>query len=156
MVVPEKLKNKKLLFVIAALFGASLLGAGVFASSAITLNSGNAVSLGAGAATVNVCGSNATISTQQYFNSGTGSYYTGTISITGVDYTNCLNKTLSAAFTRGGTVYSTTWSVSNNMTNFIWGYAGGSSSAPNEYSSSNLTAFDTAASNLSTIAIAVQ
>ena len=63
-----KLKKRWLLLA-AAIFGVALLGSGVFASSQITLNSGNAVSLGAGAAAVNVCGSNATISTQQYYDS---------------------------------------------------------------------------------------
>jgi hypothetical protein len=155
MKFPSKIKKRWLLLV-AAIFGVALLGSGVFAASQITLNSGNAVSLGAGAAAVNVCGSNATVSTQQYYDSTAQAYYTGTISITGIDYNNCLGKTLSAAYKIGTTVYSTTWSVAASQTNFIWGYGGGTSSGANNYSASNLTAFNTASSNLATIAIAVQ
>jgi hypothetical protein len=155
MKFPSKIKKRWLLLV-AAIFGVALLGSGVFAASQITLNSGNAVSLGAGAAAVNVCGSNATVSTQQYYNSNIQAYYTGTISVTGINASNCLGKTLSAAYMDGTTVRSTTWSVAAGQSNFIWGYAGGTSSGTDNYSASNLVAFNTASSNLATIAIAVQ
>jgi hypothetical protein len=148
--------KKRWLLLAAAIFGVALLGSGVFASSQITLNSGNAVSLGAGAAAVNVCDNSATISTQQYFNSSQQAYYTGTISIDNVDPTACVGRTLSAAFVRGGTVYTATWPITASYTSYVWGSSTVSDSAPNKYSASLLTSFDTAQSALATIAVAVQ
>jgi len=158
MAVPEKLKNKKLWVVIAALFGASLLGAGVFASSAITINSGNAVSLGAGSAQVSTPCGIATISTGQYLNAASGTYYTGTFSVDlGTVSSTCATKTLSLAYATGSVSGSATWAIgaANSTGLYTYGYAANSGQGAS-HSSGLLSAFDTAATNLSTIAIAVQ
>ena len=79
-------KNKWVIAVLA-LFGVSLISAGVFASASITLNSGNAVNLGAGAASVTACDSAATISTQQTYDSGQQRYELTTLTLSGVNVT---------------------------------------------------------------------
>ena len=148
--------NKKWLIPIALLLGVSLVGSGVFASSQITLNSGSAVSLGTGAAAVNVCGSQATISAQQYFNTNTQTYYTGTISLANLDTTACNGKTLSMAYKnpQNSTVYSATWPISSSNSTYYWAYSA-TSSTGSQYSNSALSAFDTALTALTTIAVSV-
>jgi hypothetical protein len=154
----KRFATRNYLILAIALIGVSLVGVGVFASTSITLNSSQAVSLGAGAAAVNVCGSTATISTQQYFDSTHQAFYTGTISVSNINATDqCVGKTLSLAFKEGSNVISATWPIQTGYTNYYFGQLSSSSnSTPNAYSATTLTGFDTAASALSTIALAVQ
>ena len=155
MAVPEKLKNKKVLILVATLLGASLLGAGVFASSAITINSGSVVSLGAGAATVQTPCGLATIAAQQYLDSNAGVYKTGTFSIDlGTVASPCTGKTLSFAYATGSVSGSATWAISSGSGKYYYGIGGTSGGSAS--SSGTMTGFDTAETNLSTVAIAVQ
>jgi hypothetical protein len=137
-----------------ALFGISLISAGVFASASITLNSGNAVNLGAGAASVNACDDYATVSTQQTYNASNQRYELTTITLSNVNATNCSGKTLSMAFkTSAGTTYSTTWGVTGTgEQTLIWGGTAGTGNT----SYSALTPLDTAGSGITTIAISAQ
>jgi hypothetical protein len=147
-------KNKWVLAVLA-LFGVSLISAGVFASATITLNSGNAVNLGAGSATVNACDSYATVSTQQSYNATAQRYDLTTITLANVDTTACTGKTLSMAFkTAAGTTYSTTWGISglSGEQTLTWGGTAGTGLT----SYSALTPIDTAGSGITTIAISAQ
>jgi hypothetical protein len=152
---PTKLKKRWLLLV-AAIIGVATLGSGVFAASQITLNSGNAVSLGAGAAAVNVCGNSATISTQQYFNTAQQAYYTGTISVDvpSAAATACNGKVLTLAYDNGTISGSATWAVVTGTTSYVYGYGGNSGGSSR--SATSLTAFNTATGNLATIAVAIQ
>lgn len=138
-----------------ALFGVSLISAGVFASASITLNSGNVVNLGAGSAAVNACDSFATVSTQQTYNATAQRYELTTITLSNVDTTACTGKTLSMAFkTSGGQTYSTTWGISglSGEQTLTWGGTAGTGLT----SYSALTPIDTAGSGISTIAISAQ
>jgi hypothetical protein len=146
-------KNKWVVAVLA-LFGVSLISAGVFASASITLNSGNPVNLGAGAAAVNACDSYATVSTQQTYNSTAQRYELTTISLQNVDTTACAGKTLAMAFKAGGNTYSTTWGISglSGEQTLVWGGTAGTGLT----SYSALTPIDTAGSGISTIAISAQ
>ena len=140
---------------ILALFGVSLISAGVFASASITLNSGNAVNLGAGSAAVAACDSYATVSTQQTYNASQQRYELTTITLSNVDTTNCNGKTLSMAFKLSdGTTKSTTWGISGltGEQTLTWGGAAGTGST----SYSALTPIDTANSGITTIAISAQ
>ena len=150
-----KLKKRWLLLA-AAIFGVALLGSGVFASSQITLNSGNTVSLGAGAAAVNTPCGTATISTQQYFNAAQQAYYTGTIALDiPASHSTCTGKTLSLAYDNGaGTSGSATWAVDDADNTYTYGYSANSGGTTR--SSGLLATFNTASSNLATIAVAVQ
>jgi hypothetical protein len=143
-------------WVVAALglFGISLISAGVFASASITLNSGNAVNLGAGAAAVSACDSFATVSTQQTYDATAQAYKLTTITLQNVDTTACNGKTLSMAFKSGSTTYSTTWGISglSGEQTLIWGGTAGTGAT----SYSALTPLDTAGSGISTIAISAQ
>ena len=155
MSVPEKFKNKKVLFLLATLLGASLLGAGVFASSAITINSGSVVSLGAGAATVQTPCGIATISAQQFLDSNSGTYKTGTFSVDlGTVASPCTGKTLSLAYATGSVSGNATFAIQSGAGSYVYGYA--ANTGGTSRSSGLLSSFDTAATNLSTIAIAVQ
>jgi hypothetical protein len=149
------LRNK---WVVAGLglFGISLISAGVFASASITLNSGGVVNLGAGAAAVNACDSYATVSTQQTYSAANQRYELTTISLSNVNFDSCAGKTLSMAFVAGGTTYSTTWGISGltGEQTLIWGGTAASSNGVTSYSA--LPVINTAASNISTIAISAQ
>ena len=160
----QKKSNRKWLLVAAGVFGASLITAGVFASTQISINSGtNQVSLGAGSATFTLCNSTATISAIQTFDSTAQVFKTTTVSITGLG-TGCANKTLSLAFktnSPSSVLNSATWSVPSGVTNstvFQYGYgSNGTNDGTNYQAQSPLTQFDTAAqTQLSTVAIAVQ
>jgi len=143
-------KNKWVIAVLA-LFGVSLISAGVFASASITLNSGNAVNLGAGAAPVTACDSQATISTQQTYNATNERYELTTITLAGVDTDACNGKTLSMAFKANSQTYSTTWGITGltGVQTFTWGGTSGTGLT----SSTPLTAINTAASGITTIAV---
>jgi hypothetical protein len=151
--------NKKWLVVIGAVFGASLIASGVFASATITLNSGRAVNLGAGAVRVDACGTQATVSALQSFDSSSQSYKTTTISISGIPEdaapTGCGGKILSLAFLANSQTYNATWSVptaSSVLGTFYYGGVTG----PATMAQTALTPFDTAGANLNTIAVALQ
>jgi homoaconitase/3-isopropylmalate dehydratase large subunit len=159
----QKTTNRKWLIVAAGVFGVSLITAGVFASTQITINgSSHTVNLGAGSATVQVCGSTATISALQTYNSASQSFHTTTFSVTGIG-SGCAGKVLSLAFSpTTGSVNTATWTVptgENGSTTFQYGYGsnGGScTSGSTCQAQSSFTDFDTYLSNLSTVAIAVQ
>lgn len=145
----SKKGSKKWVAILLGIFGVSLLSAGVFAATTITLNSGNAVNLGAGATAVSVCDSSATISTQQTYNTSAQRYELTTISLANVDYSACAGKTLSMAFVSNGSTYSTTWAVTNLVTTYNWGGSAGTGAT----SYSALTAIDTANSTIATFAV---
>jgi hypothetical protein len=136
---------------IFAIFGVSLISGGVFAAATITLNSGNAVNLGAGAAAVTACDNSATISTIQSYNATDQRYELTTITLSGVN--GCQGKTLSMAFKAGSTTYQTTWGVTAGSDKTLtWGGAAGSG----DTSYSALPAINIAANDISTIAISAQ
>lgn len=146
-------QRKKAVAVVLSVMGLALLSTGVFAASRITLNSGNAVNLGAGAASVSACQTNATVNTQQTFDNSSQAFKTTTISLS-LDVTQCTGKTLSMAFKDGSTTQSTTWGIGNltGSQTFVWG--GSAGTGLNSYSA--LNSFDTANSQIQTIAISAQ
>ena len=140
-----------------ALLGASLVGVGVFAATAITVNSGSAISLGAGSAQVSTPCGVATISTGQYLATGSV-FYTGTIAVDlGTVSSTCASKTLSLAYATGSITGSATWAIGAASSTGLYTYSYTTISGQGASASKTLlTPFDTAATNLSTIAIAVQ
>jgi len=148
--------KKSWVIAIAALFGASLIGVGVFAATAITINGGTAVSLGAGSAQVSTPCGVATISTGQYLNATSGTFYTGTFTIDlGNTTGTCGGKTLSLAYATGSVVGNATFTIASQSSGtYVYGYA--ANTGGSNRSSGLLSPFDTAGTNLSTIAIAVQ
>ena len=156
----SKKRNRKPLLIVAAVFGFSLIAAGVYAGTQITINGNAGVNLGAGTATFTLCSSNATISATQTYDSNTAVFQTTTFSITGLG-SGCSNKVLSLAFKTNSGINQATWSIpgSNATSNtFQYGYgSNGSNNGSTYQAQSAMSAFDTAAqTNLSTVAIAVQ
>ena len=131
--------QKRWVFALLAVFGISLISSGVFAASRITLNSGNAVNLGAGTASVTACQTQATISAQQTL---IDSVFKLTTINLDLNTDNCKGKTLGLAFVAGTTPYSTTWAVNNSGGNQTFSYG-------------NLN-IDTANDSISTIAVSAQ
>jgi len=158
-----KKSNRKWFIVAAGVFGVSLLTAGVFASTQITVNNTHYVNLGAGTASVNVCGTQATIAATQTYLTSTNTYNTTTFSITGLGNGNCGGKILSLAFApSSGTVNTATWTIPSSpdgTEKYVYGYGsnGGSCATGGTcQAQAPFTAFDTYDATLSTIAIAVQ
>ncbi len=156
----KKKRNPKILLAVAAVFGFSLITAGVYAGTQITINGNAGVNLGAGSAQFTLCSSNATISAVQTFDQTAQVFKTTTFSITGLG-SGCSNKVLSLAFQTNSGINQATWSLpSSNLTSntFQFGYgSNGTNSGGTYQAQSALNAFDTAAqTNLATVAIAVQ
>ena len=153
--------KKSWIFAGVAVVAISLISAGVFAATQITINGNNVVRLGAGSASVSACGSTATVAFSQIYDSTAQAYKTSTVSVTGLP-SACGGKTLQLAFKQNSTTYSATWSVPVAVTSadtFAYGYGGSGGSynaGGTTLAQSTFSAFDTAGSDLSTVAISVQ
>ena len=153
-------KRKKRAIIIAALIAIpGLLIAGVFASNtAITLNGGSPVSLGAGYTTATSCDSAVDVAaTQNYYSTGSA-FKVEEIRISNINEASggCNLKTLTAVLVKAdGSVSTATWSLASTAatTNVYKFGLTSTSSGSNIYASSTLTAF--ALDQLSTIAIGI-
>lgn len=152
--------RKKRAIIIAALIAIpSLLIAGVFASNtAISINSGAAVSLGAGYTTATSCDNAVDVAaTQNYYSTGSA-FKVEEIRISNINETSngCANKTLTAVIVKAdGTTSTATWAIASTSANtntYKFGLSS-SSSGTNIYASSTITAF--ALDQLATIAIGI-
>ena len=156
----KKVSRKKLVLIIAGLaFIPALLIAGVFAANTtITVNSGAAISLGAGYSTATTCDAAVDVAaTQNYYTTGSA-FKVEQIRISNIDQSSaaCANKTLTAVIVKTNGVTSTaTWSIASaaaNTNTFVYGLTS-TSSGTNIFSSTTLTEF--VLSDLSTIAIGI-
>lgn len=156
----KKVNRKKLVLIIAGLAAIpTLLIAGVFASNTtITVNSGAAISLGAGYSTATTCDAAVDVAaTQNYYTTGSA-FKVEQIRISNINQTSaaCANKTLTAVIVKTtGATTTATWTIasaSENRDTFIYGLTS-SSSGTNIYSSTTLTEF--VLSDLATIAIGI-
>ena len=156
----KKVNRKKLVLIIAGLAAIpALLIAGVFASNTtITVNSGAAISLGAGYSTATTCDAAVDVAaTQNYYTTGSA-FKVEQIRISNIDQRSaaCANKTLTAVIVKTtGATTTATWTIasaSENTDTFIYGLTS-SSSGTNIYSSTTLTEF--VLSDLATIAIGI-
>lgn len=90
---------------------------GVLASTSITLNSGNKVTLGAGAAFATSCDETVTATPLTTFNTTNGTYQLTTISVKDIGdafpsgVTTCVGKTLNLAFLNNGSAYYASWPI---------------------------------------------
>jgi hypothetical protein len=120
----EKNKRRKRAIIIAALIAIpGLLIAGVFASNtAITLNNGTPLSLGAGYTTATSCDNAVDVSaTQTYV---VNAFKVDSVRVTGIDGASCGGKTLALVAVVGGTNQTATFSLatpSNGATVYTWG-----------------------------------
>jgi hypothetical protein len=134
---------------------------GVLASTSITVNAGNKVTLGAGAAFATTCDETVTATPLTTFNTTNGTYQLTTISIKDIGdafpsgVTTCVGKTLNLAFLSNSTAYYASWPIladgASNEYHF-GNRSGGSSSSP-YYATSTFGAL--AATGLTSIAISI-
>jgi hypothetical protein len=146
-------QRKKAIAVVLSVLGLALLSTGVFAASRITLNSGNTVNLGAGAASVSVCQTNATVNTQQTLDSTSQAFKLTTITLN-LDTTQCVGKTISMAFKQNSVTQTTTWGITSGAANTTLTWGGTAGTGTTSYSA--LNPFDTASSDITTIAVSAQ
>jgi hypothetical protein len=153
--------KSKWILAIVALFGVSLIATGVFASASITINGGSAVNLGAGRADVEACQDEATVETEQTYNTTSKVYELTKITIEDLDTTGCTGKTIKMALNycaAGGTECETQYAEWTGFTSgatedLIWTGSAGSGNT----SSLVLTAVDTAGAMVTaTVAISVE
>jgi hypothetical protein len=117
-------KRKKRIIIIAALIAIpGFLIAGVFASNtAITLNNGTPLSLGAGYTTATTCDAAVDVSATQTYVAN--AFKVDSIKITNIDGASCGGKTLALVAVVGGTNQTATFSLatpSNGSTVYTWG-----------------------------------
>lgn len=156
----KKVNRKKLVLIIAGLAAIpALLIAGVFASNTtITVNSGAAISLGAGYSTATTCDAAVDVAaTQNYYTTGSA-FKVEQINIYNINQTSaaCAGKLLTAVVVKtDGATSTATWSIASanaNTNTFIYGLTS-TSSGTSIYSSTTLAPF--ALNELATIAIGI-
>lgn len=156
----EKNKRRKRAIIIAGLIAIPCLGiAGVLAgNTAITINSGSPLSLGAGYTTATSCDTDVNVAaTQNYYSTGSA-FKVEEIRISNINEASggCNLKTLTAVLVKSdGSVSSATWtiaSVAANTNTYKFGLTS-TSAGTNIYASSTLTPFTL--DQLSTIAIGI-
>ena len=153
-------KNKKRLLILVALVGVMGIG-GVVAATSITINSGVAISLGAGYTTATTCDADVTITATQGYVTETNKYAVSALNIAGVDTRSsyCNNKTLQLAVvgTMSGSPIQASWALPSSASNFtfIFGPSVTANSivSLNHYASAALAAFDIG--TLTTVALSI-
>ena len=134
---------------------------GVLASTSITVNPGNRVTLGAGAAFATTCDETVTATPLTTFNTNNGTYELTTISVKDIGdafpsgVSTCIGKTLNLAFLNNGTAYFASWPILANGASNEYHFgnrSGGSSSSP-YYATATFTA--QSAQTLTSIAVSI-
>jgi hypothetical protein len=153
-------KRKKRALIIAALIAVpGLLIAGVFASNtAITLNGGSPLSLGAGYTTATSCDGAVDVAASQNYYATGSAFKVEEIRISNINEASsgCNLKTLTAVVVKSdGSVSTATWTLaSTSATTNVYKYGlTSTSSGSNIYASSTLSPF--ALDQLATIAIGI-
>jgi hypothetical protein len=144
-------------FVVAIL---AFVVSGVLASTSITVNAGNRVTLGAGAAFATSCDETVTVTPLTTFNTTNGTYQLTTMSITDINGTatttiSCAGKTLNLAFLNNNIPYYASWTLpTDNASNqYQFGAQSGGSSGSTYYATSTFSA--QSAATLTSIALTI-
>ena len=158
-------KNKKRLLILVALVGVMGIG-GVVAATSITINSGVAISLGAGYTTATTCDTGVTITAGQGYNTSTNLYAVNAINIADVDINDigggCGAKVMQLAIvgSMANSPIQASWrlpSSSSDSYTFIFAASDVVTtprlSGTNLYATATLTSFDIA--TLSTVALSI-
>jgi len=154
----SKNKNKKRLLILVALVGVMGIG-GVVAATSITINSGVAISLGAGYTTATTCDAAVTIAAGQTYDTGTNLYKVNALNVTGVDTTSagCGSKVMQIAYVNtSNAAFQSSWTLPTGSSYSSWTYSWGAqtgTSGTTWYASSTLASFDIA--TLSTVALSI-
>ena len=156
-----KNKNKKRLLILVALVGVMGIG-GVVAATSITINSGVAISLGAGYTTATTCDTGVTVTASQGYVTETSLYAVNAINIADVDVNDvgggCGNKIMQLAVVTSGGTQQASWAIPSSATLFTYQFGASTSVSDNtpsgyRYASNAMTAFDIA--NLTTVALSI-
>jgi hypothetical protein len=153
-----KNKNKKRLLILVALVGVMGIG-GVVAATSISINSGVAISLGAGYTTATTCDAAVTIAAGQTYDTGTNLYKVNALNVTGVDTTStgCGSKVMQIAYVNtSNAAFQSSWTLPTGSSYSSWTYSWGAqtgTSGTTWYASSTLASFDIA--TLSTVALSI-
>ncbi len=156
-------KAKFTTVIVAVIAGAAFIISGVLASTSISVNSNNIVSLGAGAAFSATCDSDIQVTPLTSFNASNGTYQLTTISVTDIGDdrvsggpSSCGGKTLNLAFlhTSGNQFASWTLPSSDNVNNkFDFGGTSGGSSGSTYFATATFGPLS--ASGLTSIALSI-
>jgi hypothetical protein len=140
----------------------AFLVSGVLASTSITVNAGNRVTLGAGAAFATSCDETVTATPLTTFNTTNGTYQLTTISVKDIGdafpsgVTTCIGRTLNLAFLNNSTAYYASWPIladgASNEYHF-GNRSGGNNGSGIYYATSTFTA--QSATTLTSIAISI-
>ena len=134
---------------------------GVLASTSITVNAGNKVTLGAGAAFATTCDETVTATPLTTFNTTNGTYQLTTVSVKDIGdafpsgVTTCVGKTLNLAFLNSGTAYFASWPIlADGASNeYHFGSRSGGNSGSIYYATSTFSA--QSVSGLTSIAVSI-
>jgi hypothetical protein len=134
---------------------------GVLASTSITVNTGNKVTLGAGAAFATTCDETVTATPLTTFNTTNGTYQLTTISVKDIGdafpsgVTTCVGKTLNLAFLNNSTAYYASWPIlADGASNeYHFGARSGGVSGTTYFATSTFTA--QSATGLTSIALSI-
>ena len=145
--------HKKPSFLIVALF--ILFGTGgVIAATSISVNSGSAISLGAGYATATACDENVTLNAQTALDANSGQLYVATIALSDISQnptTGCGNKTMEMALKINGQMTYASWDIPASGTDSTFNFSAATISISDYNAMTALTPFQ--ADGLTNIAI---
>jgi photosystem II stability/assembly factor-like uncharacterized protein len=146
--------HKKPSFLIIALF--ILFGTGgVIAATSISINSGSAISLGAGYSTATACDENVTLNAQTALDASSGQLYVATIALSDISQnptTGCGNKTMEMALKINGQMTYASWDIPSSFTDSTFNFSAATISLSDYNAMTALTPFQV--DGLSNIAIA--
>jgi len=146
--------HKKPSFIIIALF--ILFGTGgVVAATSISVNSGSAISLGAGYTTATACDENVSLKANTALDASTGQLYVASIELSDISQnptTGCGNKTMEMALKINGQITYASWDIPSSFTDSTFNFSAATMSISDYNAMTALTPFK--ADGLSNIAIA--
>ena len=146
--------HKKPSFLIIALF--ILFGTGgVVAATSISINSGSAISLGAGYTTATACDENVSLKAKTALDASTGQLYVASIELSDISQnptTGCGNKTMEMALKINGQITYASWDIPSSFTDSTFNFSAATMSISDYNAMTALTPF--AADGLTNIALA--
>ena len=147
---------------IAVLAVLAFIVSGVLAAgTTINVNTGNQVTLGAGAAFATTCDETVTVTPLTTFNTTNGTYQLTTMSVKDIGdafpagVSTCVGKTLNLAFLSGGSPYYASWPILNNGASYEYhfGTKSGGTNGSITYATSTFAALT--ATGLTSIAVSI-
>jgi len=135
--------HKKPKFLIIALF--ILFGTGgVVAATSISINSGSAISLGAGYTTATACDENVSLKANTALDASTGQLYVASIELSDISQnptTGCGNKTMEMALKINGQITYASWDIPSSFTDSTFNFSAATMSISDYNAMTALTPF---------------